>query len=336
MELDRPAVLAVVLVAVSAITLVILQGLVGTIFFAVTVAYVLTPFVDRLEREGVPSWWASAGATAAAFAFGLALFLPIGAVLYLRRRSALALLRALPDSLALSVGEFTYVVESGDAAAFVARQLTRVAIGIARATPVLAAKLVVFAFVVFALLYRGDRLGRALLAPVPADYHDIAVAIHERVRGVLRSLYVIQAVTSIVTFVVALGLFLALGVRYPVTLAAVAGLLQFLPVVGPSLVIAALVLAALMAGDVGGAVLMGVLGFVLVGFLPDALVRPRLARDSARLPASLYFVGFTGGLLSLGPVGVVAGPLVVAVLAEVLSMLAAEVQAVGPSAPTSE
>jgi predicted PurR-regulated permease PerM len=245
--LDRATVVVLVLAAVTAVTVAILQGLVGTIFFAVTVAYVLVPLAGRLEHEGLPAWWAAAVATAASFAFGLALFLPIGAVLYVRRRAALSLLRSLPDAVTITVGEFTYVVESGDVAAFVAAQLTQLALAIARATPVLAAKLIVFAFVVFALLYRGDRLRHALLGPLPTEYRDIAFVLHERTRGILRSLYVIQAVTSVATFAVALVLFLVLGIQYPVTLAVVAGLLQFLPVVGPSLLIAALAIAAFVA-----------------------------------------------------------------------------------------
>lgn len=326
MELDRPTVVALVLAAVAVVTVAILQGLVGTIFFAITVAYVLVPLTARLERQGLPAWWAAATATASAFAFGLALFLPIGAVLYVRRQAALALLRSLPDAVTFTVAEFTYVVDSGDVAAFAASQLTRLALGIARATPVIAAKLVVFGFVVFALLYRRDRLRPALLGPLPTEYHDIALALHARVRDILRSLYVIQAVTAVATFAVALGLFLALGIPYPVTLAVVAGLLQFLPVVGPSLLIAALAIADLVAGDVVGAVVIAGLGLVLVGFLPDALLRPRLARETTQLSSSLYFVGFTGGLLSLGPVGIVAGPLAVALVVELLLMLSREVQ----------
>lgn len=336
MPRNRTLALIVVLVAVAAVNVTILQGLLGAIFFAITVAYVLTPLADRFQRRGLPAWWAAAGATAVAFAFGLALFLPIAAVLYVRRQAALNLLASLPDSVTLTVGEFDYVVEAGDVAAFVSRELTGLAISLARGTPVLLAKLVVFGFVVFALVYRGDRLHRALLGPLPAEYHDIAHALHDRVRETLFSLYVIQAATAVATFVAALVLFLVFDIRYPVTLAVLAGLFQFLPVIGPSIVIAALALAELLAGDLVGAVVFAVVGFVLVGFLPDALLRPWLARRTGRLPASLYFVGFTGGLLSLGPVGIVAGPVAVALLIELVSMLSREVRLVEPGPDRGE
>ncbi len=322
---SRRAVLAVLLGGVVLLTTGILRGLLVTIFFAVTVAYVLVPLTTWFERRGLPEWWAAAAATLAAFLAGVAVFLPIAAVLYLRRGAVLALLRSLPDSVTLSAGEFEYVVAAGDVTAFVSARLSGLALTIARETPVLAAKLVVFAFVVFALLYRGDRLRRALLAPVPVAYHDIAATLHGRLRETLFSLYVIQAMTSVGTFLVALAVFAALGYRFPVTLAVTAGVLQFLPVVGPSLLIAALAVAEVVAGDPAGAAVVAVVGLVFVGALPDAVIRPRLARERTQLPASLYFVGFTGGLLSLGPVGIIAGPVVVAMLVAVLELLADEI-----------
>lgn len=72
------------------------------------------------------------------------------------------------------------------------------------------------------------------------------------------------------------------------------------------------------------ALAIGGVGFFLVAWLPDVLIRPRLARGAANLPGTLYFAGFTGGLLTLGPIGVIAGPLAVALLAEATALLAAE------------
>lgn len=132
---------------------------------------------------------------------------------------------------------------------------------------------------------------------------------------------VIQAATAVATFIIALIVFLALGIQFPVTLAVLAGLFQFLPVIGPSLVIAGLVVGNLLAGDMVGATVIGAVGLVFIGFLPDAVLRPWLAQETSTLPSALYFVGLTGGLLSLGPIGIVAGPLVVVLLLELLAML---------------
>lgn len=82
-----------------------------------------------------------------------------------------------------------------------------------------------FAFVVFDFLFGRQQLRRALLQPIPEDYHDVPQALHDRTRETLFALYVIQAATSPGTFVVAFGLFWLLGYDSPFTQAVVAGLL---------------------------------------------------------------------------------------------------------------
>lgn len=106
---------------------------------------------------------------------------------------------------------------------------------------------------------------------------------------------------------IAVPLFWALGYRAPFVLGIVAAVLQFVPIVGPSFLILPLAIYQIAVGDLVAAALVGGLGLVFVAWLPDAAVRPRLAHRTADLPGSLYFVGFTGGLFTLGPVGIVAG-----------------------------
>jgi len=179
--------------------------------------------------------------------------------------------------------------------------------------------------VVFALLVGQNRTREALLAPVPPGYRDVVTAFHERTRETLFAIYVLQVGTAAGTFLVALPLFALLGYQFSVTLALLAGLLQVVPIVGPSVLVALLALQELSVGNPTAAVLVAVVGSIFVGWLPDALVRPRLARETANLPGSLYFVGFTGGLLSVGAVGFIAGPLVVALLVEAADLLSSEI-----------
>jgi len=52
-----------------------------------------------------------------------------------------------------------------------------------------------------------------------------------------------------------------------------------------------------------------------------AVIRTKLAGWTADLPVSLYFVGFVGSVLTLGLIGFIAGPLLVALLVESLVLL---------------
>jgi predicted PurR-regulated permease PerM len=299
----------------------------GTVFFAVTVVYVAEPVYDRLRDRGVPRWWAAAATTALAFAVGVVLVVPFGVVLYQRRADAMAFLRSLPESVVVGTDMFTYTIELVTVTAVARNALAALAEGLARAAPVLGIKATVFGFVVFALLVRKREVAAGLSAAVPSRHREVWQALAKRFRDTLVALYVLQAATALATFVVALVVFGAFGYRAPFLLALLSGLLQFLPVVGPSVVVGVVVAYELVLGNVARAVAVGLVAWMAVAWLPDVVVRPRLASRTANLPGSLYFVGFTGGLLTLGMVGIIAGPVVVALLFEALTLLAAETTA---------
>ncbi|WP_128477145.1 AI-2E family transporter [Halorussus pelagicus] len=325
MSQSRQWVLAGVLALVGLLAAAVLFDVLGTVFLAITVAYVLVPLHERFVERGVPSWWASAAASAVAFVSVLLLFLSFGFLLYRRRSELVDFLIGLPNSVTFELFGAAYTVEAGFVTEILREYLGVVALGLARTAPVLALKGTLFALLVFGLLVGRERARRALLAPIPHAYRDVVAAFHERTRATLYAIYVLQAATAVGTFLVALPVFYALDFPFVFTLALVAGFLQFLPIVGPSFLVALLALYRLTGDDLTGAILVFVVGGLVIGWLPDAVIRTRLARETADLPGSLYFVGFTGGLLSVGPIGFIAGPLVVALLVEASELLAAEV-----------
>jgi predicted PurR-regulated permease PerM len=309
-------------VALVFVALVLLRQVIVTVFFAITVAYVLYPIRQWLWDRGVGRRVAAGLATTVAFLVGLVLLAPMAAVLYLRREEAFAVIRSLPDELTLRLADFAYTVDVASLSDQATTELTEFGFTLARSAPELALKAFLFTLLVYSLLLRPGRTRKALLRPVPPSYHSIVEALHQRVRSTLYAIYVLQAATAFGTFLVAYPLFVLLGYDPAFTLAALSGLLQFIPVVGPSVLILVLAGLAVVAGNIPGAVAVTVLGLVLIGFLPDALIRPRLAQYTLGMPGSLYFVGFVGGVLSVGVVGVIAGPLVVALLGEAAGLLA--------------
>jgi predicted PurR-regulated permease PerM len=152
----------------------------------------------------------------------------------------------------------------------------------------------------------------------------VAKALDGRVHDTLFAIYVLQLATAVGTFLIAAPVFVLLGYPFFITLATVCAVLQFIPILGPSLVLAAIAGFELLAGRPFQAALVFLVGGFFVAWLPDVFIRPRLARETANLSGGLYFIGFVGGLLSLGPVGVIAGPLVVAVVAELMNLVSVE------------
>ncbi|MEF8791091.1 MAG: AI-2E family transporter [Haloarculaceae archaeon] len=323
-RLRRRLVLAGLLAGVLLVAGVVLFEVLSTVFFAVTVAYVLYPVRRWLVDRGLSERVASGVVAAAAFALVLVVLAPLAFVLYRRRRVLFDLLERIPDTVDIPVGSLVYTIDTVAVLDSLRGLLADVAFGLAAAAPVIALQLFLFAILLYALLLRPSAAGRTLLGVVPEEYHDVVRALDDRVRETLFGIYVLQAATAAGTFLVALVLFILLGYEGSFTLAVFAGLLQFVPVVGPSVLVGALVAVDFLSGNVTRAVLVAVFGVTLVGFAPDAVIRPRLAEWAADLPTSLYFIGFTGGVLTVGPIGFIAGPLAVAVLVETVSLLATE------------
>ncbi|MEE6210716.1 AI-2E family transporter [Salarchaeum sp. III] len=320
---SRRVALTVLVAALASLAATVLFDVLGTVFFALTVTYLLAPLYRRLNDRLPP--WPAAAATTVVVTTGLLLALASITLLLARRADDLMrLIREIPSSFTLVVLDTPIVVDVSTLLAAARDAVSALAVDAAAALPTLALKLTVFAFLVFALLIHHQDVERAVLAAIPHTYHDVTSALADRARATLYAIYVLQAATGFGTFLIALPVFFALGYGPFPTLALAAGVLQFLPVVGPSVVVLALAGYHLTTGDVTSAVLVLVVAGTLVAWLPDVLIRPRLARETANLPGSLYFVGFTGGLLTLGPVGIIAGPLVAALLAEGVRLLAAE------------
>ncbi|WP_254542905.1 AI-2E family transporter [Halomarina pelagica] len=317
----RRAVLAGVLLAFAVLAALVLFEVLGTVFFAVTVAYVLVPIRNYAVGRGLSRRVAAAIVATGAFAAVLGIVAALGYVVYQRRGSIVSLIESLPPRFVVPIGGSNFVVETAAAQAQAIDALQAVAADVAAAVPVLVLKLFLFAILLFGLLLRPNSAGRALFSLVPGEYHDVLVALDDRVRQTLYGIYVLQAATAFGTFLVALVVFFALGYDSVFTLAVIAGLLQFIPVLGPGVLVGALALVDLLVGNTTRAVLVAVIGAVVVGAAPDAIIRPRLASWAADLPTSLYFIGFVGGILTVGAIGVIAGPLVVALVVEMVEIL---------------
>ena len=317
----RRRVLGALLIAVGILTAAILWDVVATVFFAITVAYVLYPFRRRLVRYGLSRRVASAIVTLTAFLAVIVLLTPILLTIFERRGSIIDLLNNLPDELPVELFGFVVVVDIAGLVQSTNELLRSLAISLAADAIFIILQLAMFVLILYGLLLRPRAVGTAVHRITPPEYHDIIGALHKRVAGTLYALYVIQAATAILTFPIAIVVFYILGYPDVFVLAVIASILQFFPIVGPGMLAVGLAGYDILIGMPGRAIGVIVLGPLLIGLLPDILIRPRMASRRAHLPASLYFVGFVGGVLTVGVIGIIAGPLVVAILAELVDLL---------------
>ncbi|OYR48141.1 AI-2E family transporter [Halorubrum sp. Eb13] len=321
MILSRSRVLGALLVATAVIAAFVLAEVLRTVVFAITFAYVLYPLRKRLVGRGLSRRVACAASTVLAFLAAALLVVPLLYVLYRQRSRLIDLLGQIPDVLVVEALGLRFPIEAAPVVSAVRIALRDLALAITAAAPRLALELIVFTILVYGLLLRPDAVGTAVFKIVPPEYRDIPMRLHRRTRTTLYSIYILQAATAAATFVLALALFALLGYRSPVLLAVIAGVLQFVPVVGPSVLVVALGTGDLLIGETTRAILVVVFGLGVVSFVPDAVIRTQLADWTGKISPGLYLVGFVGGILTVGAVGIIVGPLVVSLLLEIIEML---------------
>ncbi|WP_336136551.1 AI-2E family transporter [Natronomonas amylolytica] len=317
----RRYVLAGLLVGIGLIAVGILWAVVETVFFTVTVAYILYPLRQRLVGRGVPRRIASGLVTTFAFLVVVVLIAPLVWTLFRRREAIIELLGDLPDELPIEAVGFTYNVDVAGLVSSASEALRDLAFSVAADSLFILLQLTLFTILLYGLLLRPNAAGRAVFEITPPSYHDVIRALHRRIEGTLYALYVIQAATAVLTVPVAFVVFFALGYEDAFVLAVLSGILQFFPIVGPGMLAVGLAGYDFLLGLTDRALAILILGPTVIGVVPDVLIRPQLATRQAHLPASLYFVGFVGGVLTVGVIGIIAGPLVVALLVEMVDLL---------------
>jgi predicted PurR-regulated permease PerM len=140
---------------------------------------------------------------------------------------------------------------------------------------------------------RGERIGGHMIAAV---------------RGTVVGLVLVGLAEGVVLGVA----YVAVGLPYPASIAALTGILAVIPF-GAPLVYLIAALYFLSIGQTLSAIVIFAAGSVVV-FIADHVVRPVLIGGAARLPFIWVLLGLLGGLETMGFIGLFLGPAIMAAL----------------------
>ena len=174
----------------------------------------------------------------------------------------------------------------------------------------------------FFLLAQGHRLVQWVLDVVPLARARTEELLAE-FRGVTRGVFLATVATAAIQSVLAAIGYLIAGVDYLAVAVALTFVAAMIPVVGGAVVVAGICLLWLARGDTGYGLFLIVYGAVVVG-LSDNIAKPLLAKDAVRLPGSIVLFAMLGGIAVFGPMGIVAGPLIVAFFLATLRLVSTE------------
>lgn len=168
----------------------------------------------------------------------------------------------------------------------------------------------------FFLLVRGEELVTWLdaVSPLrPGHTRELLMTFKRVSFAVIAS----AGVTAAVQAVVALVGFLIAQVPNPVFFALVTFFLAFVPAIGAAIVSLLAALILLVTGHPYLALFLALWGVLVVG-LVDNLVKPLLIRRGLEIHGAVVFFALIGGIAAFGAIGLLVGPLVVALFLAVV------------------
>jgi predicted PurR-regulated permease PerM len=148
------------------------------------------------------------------------------------------------------------------------------------------------------------------------------------VNQVSRSVIKSEVATATVQSVVALVGYLIARVPNPVFFTAITFVIAFIPAIGAGSVCLAAALLLLVTGHPYMALFLGIWALTAVA-LVDNLLKPFLIKEDAHLHGAIVFFSLLGGLAAFGAIGLLIGPLAVALLLSVIRMYRRDYQGVG-------
>lgn len=170
----------------------------------------------------------------------------------------------------------------------------------------------------FFFLIQKKRIGNYLM-DIQIMPHKYFILLQERIIEIVNG--VVRGNLLVVTIQIALGTvgFLIFGVSAPILLGLVYGLLSLVPAIGVLMVWAPIAVILFVSHGLSFTIFF-VLWFVLTNLAVDNLVAPKIIGSHTKLHQLLIMFSVIGGVQQFGFIGIVLGPVIVALAFVVVAM----------------
>jgi predicted PurR-regulated permease PerM len=190
-------------------------------------------------------------------------------------------------------------------------------------------------FLLFFFLRDGEEIVRKAMSLTPMEEARRAHLV-DHVAAVTRAVVFGALLTALIQGMLVGIVFALVRLPSPVVFGALAALASLLPLVGAALVWVPATGVLAFQGRWGAALFMVIWGVAVVS-MADNVVRPLFISGQAKISTLPVFLGLTGGIGAFGPIGMVLGPVVVALVLALLRFAeesrAGEVPAPTPPPP---
>ena len=253
--------------------------------------------------------------------------------LLVKQKLAIGLFANCTSELCRIISDFSQSEAVSSQLKGITRAATNLVIGKGSAFLVNLPRLVVSLFVVFFTLFYFLKDGKNLLKHLQdysqlhkKNYTDILIRIQEIIHGIVYGYLLIALIQGIFG---ALGFFF-FGIPSPLFWGMVMAFFALIPAIGTGIIWVPAALFLLLDGVFQNStplILKGigllVYSFIFVGSI-DNFLRPKIISEKAKVHTAIIMLGIFGGILLVGPLGVVLGPLVLGLTVEVMKMYVVE------------
>ena len=195
---------------------------------------------------------------------------------------------------------------------------------LAETADIIVISVAVFLFTVFYILTHAGHIVRYVRARIPGRYRDLSGGISQNIRAVVYGSLYATFLTQIIKSILILAMNLIWDVPLALVLAIVSFFIGFFPVVGSwSVYVPVAVYLMVFRDNVLGGVLMIVIGFLVNTVFMSLYLRPKIAAERSQVLNFYWmFIALVTGVYTFGIIGIVIGPVLIAVLKAILDAIA--------------
>lgn len=172
---------------------------------------------------------------------------------------------------------------------------------------VLIIELIVIVVLTYYLLVESETIAAELANLFPDRKAEVMFL--GELNHIYQNLFVVYFLTCLVTGIIGGVLYWVLGVPYPLIWGILTFIMALLPVVGSGTVYVPLALYYVLIQDYITAGALIFLGLIFLNFIPEFVIRPKLARSRAAIHPAITLIAFAAPVFVIGPIGIIIGPL---------------------------
>ncbi len=235
----------------------------------------------------------------------------------LQAPAAMRTQRWLEQHIGLSNSDFKSMAQEG--LSWISSYLAKRGVNIVRVIGLGMVQLMMILLTLFFLLRDSQRMFPVVRAFIPLEKEQAEELLSRVVDTIHATVHGATVVAVAQGTLVGLA-FWVLGLSSPLLWGVVATLLCFVPLLGSPVVWVPAVVVLAMQGLYGKAIALTLWGLLVVG-LADNVLRPMLVGARAHLHVMIVFFSVWGGLLLMGPLGLVLGPVILSVTMALIDIL---------------